>query len=57
MSLATAVLCIEIPLATSLEAMGKVGEDDEDITTLILSHACRNYHILSIINSMWSARI
>ena len=36
--------------------MGKVGEDDEDITALILSHACRNCHILSIINSMWSAR-
>ena len=39
-----------------LEAMDDVGEDDGDRTALILSHACRNYHILSIINSMWSAR-
>ena len=30
--------------------------DDGDRTALILSHACRNYHILSIINSVWSAR-
>ena len=44
-----------------LEAMDNVGEDfstrdDGDRTALILSHVCRNYHILSIINSMWSAR-
>ena len=39
-----------------LEAMDNEGEDDGDRTALILSHACRNYHILSIINSMWSAR-
>ena len=39
-----------------LEAMGNVEEGDEDRTALILSHACRNYHILSIISSMWSAR-
>ena len=41
--------------------MDVVGEDfstkdDGDRTALILSHACRNCHILSIINSMWSAR-
>ena len=34
-----------------LEVMGNVGEDDGDRTALILSHACKNYHILSIINS------
>ena len=44
-----------------LEAMDNIGKDfstkdDGDRTALILSHACRNYHILSIINSMWSAR-
>ena len=39
-----------------LEAMGNVGEDNGDRTALILSHACRNYHILSIIKSMWSAK-
>ena len=43
-----------------LEAMDNVEEHfstkDRDRTALILSHACRNYHILSIINSMWSAR-
>ena len=39
-----------------LETMDNVGEDNGDRTALILSHACRNYHILSIINSMWSAR-
>ena len=44
---------------TLLEAMDDVGEDfstrdNGDRTALILSHACRNYHILSIINSMWS---
>ena len=33
-----------------------VGEDNGDRTALILSHACKNYHILSITNSMWSAR-
>ena len=36
-----------------LEAMGDVGEDfsakdDGDRTALTLSHACRNYHILSL---------
>ena len=30
--------------------------DYGDRTALILSHACRNYHIVSIINSTWSAR-
>ena len=39
-----------------LEAMGNVGEDNGDRTALILSHACKNYHILSITNSMCSAR-
>ena len=44
-----------------LEAMDDVGEDfsakdDGDRTALILPHACRNYHILSLIISMWSAR-
>ena len=44
-----------------LESMHDVGEDfstkgDGDRTALILSHACRNYHILSIIIPMWSAR-
>ena len=39
-----------------LEAMDNLGEDDGDRTALILLHACRNYHILSIISSMWSAR-
>ena len=45
----------------NLEAMDDVGDDfptkDEgDRTALILSHACRSYHILSIINSMWTAK-
>ena len=44
-----------------LQAMNSVGEDfstkgNGDRTALILSYACRKYHILSIINSMWSAR-
>ena len=42
-----------------LQAMDDVvfsTRDDGDRTALILSHACWNYHILSIINSMWSAR-
>ena len=44
-----------------LEAMDETSEDfsvknDTDRTTLILSLACRNYHLLSIIKSMWSAR-
>ena len=44
-----------------LEAMSEASEDstvknDEDKAALILSLACRNYHILSIINSMWLAR-
>ena len=46
---------------TSLEAMNGVGEDfstkgNGSRTALILSYACRNHHILSVINSMWSAR-
>ena len=44
-----------------LEAMDEVREDfstknDGDRTAHILSLACRNYHILPIITSMWSAR-
>ena len=39
-----------------LEAMDNEGEEDGDRTALILSHACINYRILSIIASMWSAR-
>ena len=44
-----------------LEAMDDVGDDfptkdKGDRTSLILSHACRSYHILSIINSMWTAK-
>ena len=44
-----------------LEAMDEVREDfstknDGDRTALILSLACLNYHILSIITAMWSAR-
>jgi len=39
-----------------LEAMDNEGEEDGDRTALILSHACINYRILSIITSMWSAR-
>ena len=44
-----------------LEAMDEVREDfstknDGDRTALILSLACMNYDILSIITSMWSAR-
>ena len=31
-------------------------QNDKDKAALILSIACRNYRILSIINSMWSAR-
>ena len=54
--LATAVICMEFPLTTLLEAMDNAGEDDGDRTALILLHACRNYHTLSLINSMWSAR-
>ena len=27
-----------------------------NIAALVLSRACKNYHILSIINSMWSVR-
>ena len=32
------------------------GQNHKDKAALILSIACRNYRILSIINSMWSAR-
>ena len=32
------------------------GKSNGDVAALVLSLACRNYHILSIINSMWSAR-
>ena len=44
-----------------LEAMDEVREDfstknDGDKTAFILSLACLNYHILSIITSMWSAK-
>ena len=44
-----------------LEAMDNVGDDfptkdDGDRTAFMLSYACRNYHILSIINSMWTAK-
>ena len=35
---------------------GFTTKDVGDRTALIQSHACRNYHTLSIINSMWSAR-
>ena len=46
---------------TLLKAMDEVKEyfstrDNGDRTALILSHACGNYLILSIINSMSSAR-
>ena len=59
MPLATAVSCVKFPSNTS--SGSGVGEDfltndNGDRTALILSHACRNYHILPIINSMWSAR-
>ena len=62
MPLATAVLCMEFPQTTSSGSHEPcIGEDfltkgNGDRTALILSHACRNYRILSIINSMWSAR-
>ena len=39
----------------SPEAMDEV-ESDGDKAALVLSLACRNYHILSIINLMWTAR-
>ena len=45
-----------------LEAMDEAREDfsvkcDGDRTVLVLARlACRNYHILSIINPLWSAR-
>ena len=39
-----------------LEAMDNEGEEDGDRPALILSHACINYRILSIITFMWSAR-
>jgi len=59
--LATAVLCVEFLRQPLLEAMYGVGEDfstkgNRDRTALMLSHACGNYNILSIINSMWSAK-
>ncbi len=65
MPLATALLCVEFPqtMQPLLEAINGTGvgedfstKDNGDRTALILSHACRNYHILSNINSMWSAR-
>ena len=57
--LATAVLCMESPQTTSSGSHGRCREDFStrdvgDRTALILSHACRNCHILSIINSMVS---
>ena len=44
-----------------LKAMDEAKEDlsgksNGDVAALVLSLACRNCHILSIINSMWSAR-
>ena len=44
-----------------LKAMGEAKEDlsgksNGDVAALVSSLACRNHHILSIINSMWSVR-
>ena len=49
------------PRQPLLDAMDEVREDfsvqnNGDRTAHILSLACRNYHILPIITSMWSAR-
>ena len=44
-----------MPLATADVGQDFSTKDDGDRTALILSHACKNYHILSI-NSMWLAR-
>ena len=42
--------------AMAEESDGFSERHDGEKAALILSLACRNYHILSIINSMWSAR-
>ena len=46
------------PLLTEMDAVREdfARQKDKDKAALILSIACRNYRILSIINSMWSAR-